>query len=76
MTAVAVTLIGLTISIPLGWSLGGAVASNTDDARAAGRVFLGLTFAAAVLAAGYTATIRPRRVGADAHEYRSSMAEG
>lgn len=76
MTAVTVITIGVTISIPLGWSLGGAVASNTDDARAAGRVFLGLTFAAAVLAAGYTAILRPRPVGADAHEYRSSMAEG
>lgn len=63
MTVIAVIMIGATISIPLGWSLGGAVASNVDDARAAGRVFVGLTFAAAVLAAGYTATLRPR-VGA------------
>ncbi|MEJ7774300.1 MAG: hypothetical protein WKF72_05760 [Nocardioidaceae bacterium] len=63
MTVVGVIMIGVAISIPLGWSLGGAVASNVDDARAAGRVLFGLTFAAAVLAAGYTATLRPR-VGA------------
>nr|MDQ3308331.1 hypothetical protein [Actinomycetota bacterium] len=60
MTVVGVIMIGVSISIPLGWSLGGAVASNADDARAAGRVLFGLTFAAAVLAAGYTATLGPR----------------
>jgi len=76
MTVVGVIMIGVAISIPLGWSLGGAVASNVDDARAAGRVLVGLTFAAAVLAAGYTATLRPRPVGADGREYRPSMAEG
>lgn len=60
LTVVGVILLGVTLAIPLGWSLGGAVASTTEDARAAGRVFLGLTFAAAVLAAAYIATLTPR----------------
>lgn len=60
LTVVGVLLLGATLSIPLGWSLGGAVASSTGDARATGRVFLGLTFAAAVLAAAYIGTLTPR----------------
>lgn len=60
LTVVGVLLLGSTLSIPLGWSLGGAVASSTDDARAAGRVFLGLTCAAAVLAAAYIGTLTPQ----------------
>ncbi len=60
MTAVAVITTGVALSIPLGWSLAGAVASDVADARAAGRVLLGLTFAAVVLAAGYTATLSPK----------------
>lgn len=59
LTVVGLLLLGATLSIPLGWSLGGAVGSSTDDARAAGRVFLGLTFAAAVLAAAYIGTLTP-----------------
>ncbi len=64
MLTVTVVMVGVTISIPLGWSLSGAVAANVDDARAAARVFVGLTFAVAVMGAAYVATLRPPRVAA------------
>lgn len=61
VSVVGVVMIATTLSIPLGWSLGGAVASSTDDARAAGRVILGLTFALSVIAAAYVGTWTPTR---------------
>ncbi len=68
MLVVTVVMVGVTISIPLGWSLAGAVAANVDDARAAARVFVGLTFAAAVMAAAYVATLWPPRVAASSSD--------
>lgn len=57
----ALTL-GLLFAAPLGWALAGDLPVSVDDARAAGRVFLGLTGAAAVLLAAYTSVLRGRAV--------------
>ncbi len=64
MAAVTGLVFGLVVVAPLGWALGGAVPAEVADVRAAGRVFLGLTFAAAVLAAAATSVSRPRRADA------------
>ena len=56
--ATASTLVlGSLIAVPLSWALGGGVPDTEEAARAAGRVFLGLTFALAVLAAAYSSTL-------------------
>jgi hypothetical protein len=47
LTALLLSLLG---AAPLTWAVGAAVTSRASDARAAGRVLLGLTFALAVLA--------------------------
>ena len=56
LAVVASTSLGAVLSLALGWTLAGDVAASTDTARSAGRVLLGLTFAAAVLAAAYVVT--------------------
>jgi hypothetical protein len=55
--AISAALLGALLSLPLGWALGGALPDSTAHVSADARVFLGLTFAAAVLCAGYTATL-------------------
>lgn len=60
LTVAGVVLLGVVLSVALGWALGGELAATTDDARAAGRVVLGLTVAASVLVSGYLATLVPR----------------
>jgi len=54
-------LTGLVTAVPLGWALGGDVPVGEDDARAAGRALLGLTFALCVLALGYLSLLLPAR---------------
>ncbi len=55
---VGATMLSVVFALPLDWALGGALPRSIASAGADGRVFLGLTFAAAVLAAGYAATLR------------------
>jgi len=50
-------VLGSLIAVPLSWALGGSVPDTEEAARAAGRVFLGLTFALAVLAAAYSSIL-------------------
>ncbi len=52
-------LLGTVAAVPLGWALTGSIAATTDDARAVGRVFLGLTFALAVMAAAAVSVMQP-----------------
>lgn len=54
--AVTAAMLGALLSLPLGWALGGHPPDSIAHASADARVFLGLTFAAAVLGAGFTAT--------------------
>lgn len=57
--AVCAAILGVLLSVPLSWALGGALPESAASARTDARVLLGLTFAAAVLGAGYAATLRP-----------------
>jgi multidrug transporter EmrE-like cation transporter len=59
----ALTL-GVVLALPLSWALGGGLPVTTVAADADAKVLLGLTFAAAVLGAGYVATQSGRRPGA------------
>lgn len=54
---VAALVVGSLVAVPLSWALAGSVPDLETEARAAGRVFLGLTFALAVLAAAYSSTL-------------------
>lgn len=54
--AVSAAMLGVLLSLPLSWALGGNLPDSVTRAGADARVFLGLTFAAAALGAGYAAT--------------------
>ena len=54
---VGTTVVGSLLAVPLTWALAGNVPDSTEEARAAVRVFMGLTFALVVLAAAYSATL-------------------
>lgn len=58
--AVSATILGVLLTVPLGWALGGSLPGSRATAGADARVFLALTFAAAVLGAGYAATLTYR----------------
>lgn len=58
--AVSAAILGVLLTLPLSWALGGGLAMSPAAASADARVVLGLTFAAAVLGAGYAATLTPR----------------
>lgn len=57
---VSTLVLGSLIAVPLSWALGGSVPDGEEQARAAARVFLGLTFALTVLAAAYSSTLLRR----------------
>ncbi len=59
MAVITVGLLGTVMSIALGWALSGDVPADTESARAAGRVFLGVTFALAVLVAAVVKVLSP-----------------
>ena len=54
---ISALVVGSLVAAPLSWALGGNVPDVEAEARAAGRVVLGLTFALAVLAAAYSSTL-------------------
>ena len=60
MAVISVVLLGTVVGIALGWALGGDIPADTDSARDAGRVFLGVTFALAVMSAAAVSVLRPR----------------
>jgi hypothetical protein len=60
MAVVVVASLGTTIGIAMAWALGGDIPADVDAARAAGRVFLGFTFAFAVMAAAVVSVWSPR----------------
>jgi hypothetical protein len=62
MAVVSITLLGTVIGIALSWALGGDIPDDVNAARAAGRVFLGVMFAFAVLAAAVVSVLSPRPV--------------
>ncbi|MGH3507579.1 MAG: hypothetical protein ACRDO2_10295, partial [Nocardioidaceae bacterium] len=59
-TALVALLVGLAAQVPMAWVLGGSVADSVRDARAAGRIALGVLFVAAVMAATVTAILLDR----------------
>jgi hypothetical protein len=73
VVVVALTL-GLLASAPLSWALGGSVADTVDDARATGRVALGLTFALSVVGAAVTTILLGRLPGRPASSPRSQLS--
>lgn len=60
MAVVALALIGSVLGVAASWALGGDIPSDTEAARAAGRVFLGVTFALSVLASAVVSVLSPR----------------
>ncbi len=60
MAVVVVASLGTTTGIAMAWALGGDIPGDVDAARAAGRVFLGFTFAFAVMAAAVVSVLSPR----------------
>jgi hypothetical protein len=62
MAVIAIVLLGTVSSMALSWALGGDVPTDVDSARAAGRVFLGLTFALGVMAAAAVFVLTPPRL--------------
>ncbi|MGI8578006.1 MAG: hypothetical protein ACR2KG_08830 [Nocardioidaceae bacterium] len=56
-------LVGLVAQVPLSWALIGSLPADPVSARSAGRVFLGLTFALAVLVAAYASVLIGRTNG-------------
>jgi hypothetical protein len=60
LASVVVVAIGLAAQLPLSWALGGSVADEVVDARAAGRVALGVLFAACVVGSAVTAILLDR----------------
>lgn len=65
--ALVALIVGMSAQVPMSWALGGAAADAVGDARAAGRIVLGVLFVAAVLAAAVTGILldRARRDGAN-----------
>jgi hypothetical protein len=59
MTVVVIVLLGGVVPVALGWALGADLPADTDSARAAGRVFLGLTFALAVATSAAVHVLAP-----------------
>ena len=60
MAVVVVASLGTTTGIAMAWALGGDIPGDVDAARDAGRVFLGVTFAFAVMAAAVVSVLSPR----------------
>ncbi len=58
--AISALSLGLVFAIPVGWALTGSAPVSTDATRAVGRVFLGITVAATVLAAAYASILLGR----------------
>ncbi len=61
VAAVGALTLGLLLAAPLGWALTGDVPLSVDDARAAGRVMLGIVVATALPLAAYTSVLQGRR---------------
>ncbi len=59
MAVVAIAVLGPVLGIAVSWALGGQVPADAESARAAGRVFLGVTFALAVLASAVVSVLAP-----------------
>lgn len=55
--AISSAILSVLLALPLSWALGGDVPASPGAAAADFRVVLGLTFAAAVLGAGYASTL-------------------
>jgi hypothetical protein len=74
---VVALVVGLAASTAMAWALGGAAADDVDDARAAGRVALGLLFAVAVVAAAGAAILLGRaQPPAAGHRQQAGPATG
>jgi hypothetical protein len=58
--ALVALIVGMSAQVPMSWALGGAAADAVGDARAAGRIALGIVFVAAVLAAAVTGILLDR----------------
>jgi len=59
MAGLAALLFGLVAALPITWALGAELTARVADARAGGRVLLGLTFALAVLGAAVVSVLPP-----------------
>lgn len=60
MAMVAMTVLGTATGVAVSWALGGDLPADTDSARAAGRVFLGVMFALAVMGSAAVHVLSPR----------------
>jgi hypothetical protein len=60
LAVVVVASLGTVTGVAVSWALGGDIPSDVDAARAAGRVFLGFSFAFAVMTAAVVSVLAPR----------------
>lgn len=60
MAVVVVASLGTATGIAMSWALGGDIPADVDAARDAGRVFVGFTFAFAVMAGAVVSVLSPR----------------